>query len=122
MDFDYHKLSENIKHLRQINHLNQEHVADQLNISVKSYREIENQPDKMKLAQLVEISKVFNISLLQLMNLDFNQLFHNNSISGMSINGNAYHNDINALTQIMNERIKQYQDEIAFLRKILESK
>lgn len=66
-----------IKHLRELKNLSQEYMAKQLEISQKSYSNIENDITEITVNRLEKISKILGVSITQILNLNEENIFQN---------------------------------------------
>lgn len=121
---DKYKVSQAIKRLRELRNFTQEQVADELQISLRSYNTIENNPEDMSIGLLHKLSELLQTSPAQLLELDISTLIQNNKIqgSGFTISGNAYTNDINRIHALYSQRIEHLEEEVKFLRDLLSKK
>ncbi len=122
MNEQFYKISQSLRQLREAKSLNQDHMAELLNVSQRTYNTLENNPAKINLEVLYKMAEVLHISPSQLLDLDIKQLFQNNNINGMSITGNAYSTDPALIKGMYDQQIGYMQEEIQFLRKQLDSK
>ena len=68
-----YQIRENIRRLREFRNLNQEPVAEALNLSVRAYANIENGRAGLDINRLLQISGILKISLLNLLTLHLNK-------------------------------------------------
>jgi transcriptional regulator with XRE-family HTH domain len=66
-----------IKVLRELKNLSQDYMAKQLEISQKSYSNIENGNTELTLNRLENISKILGFSITQILNLSEENIFQN---------------------------------------------
>ncbi|MFM2268051.1 MAG: hypothetical protein RL757_1492, partial [Bacteroidota bacterium] len=118
-------IANNIKKVREFKDLTQEYVAQQLNISQVAYSKMERGETEISMSKLEQISKIFEVSITDLVNFDEKRVFFN-------ITENKDQSTINAALILNNgliekeramyeEMIKQLHSEITYLKKILDS-
>ena len=78
-------LGENIKKIRKDNHLSQEELADKLNVSRQSVSKWENGDAYPEMDKMVQICKLFNVNIDDLINNDIKEV-NNNKEAKSSIN------------------------------------
>lgn len=66
----YKRLGKKIKNLRKQSKLSQEKLAEKIGISAYYYGEIERGTKKAKIDKLLQIAKIFEIKIHELVNLD----------------------------------------------------
>ncbi len=99
-----------------------EYVSEMLKMSVSGYNKIENNFNNISLAKLLEIQKVLDVPLNDLIEIKngtyFNQTLKDNAVGYQQETQHLYQEN----KDIVNKLVKAYQDEIAYLRKQLELK
>ncbi len=70
-----------IRNIRELRNLTQEYVASQLNISLRAYSKIESGETQLTIKRLNEISKILEITPLELLSFDEKNIFKNISTS-----------------------------------------
>ncbi len=68
-----YQIRENIRRLREFRNLNQEDIAEGLNLSPRAYANIENGRAGLDINRLLQISGILKISLLNLLTLHLNK-------------------------------------------------
>jgi transcriptional regulator with XRE-family HTH domain len=68
-----YQIRENIRRLREFRNLNQEDVAERLQLSTRAYANIENGRAGMDIERLLQIADILHIPLLRLLTLHLNQ-------------------------------------------------
>lgn len=127
----------NIKKLREFRGYSQEYMAAQLNVSQRTYSNIESDKGKVNKQQIEHIAKILEIDPIQLLTFNDKYIFntgenhdHSLSQSGMF---NTYHisqkaehelfeKRIEELKEQFEKRIGELKDEITFLRSMLKNK
>jgi len=117
---------EKIKHFRQLQHLTQEQMAEQLCISPNTYGSIERGETELSVPRLIRIAQIFQIPPSVLLD-SFSDQFIFNSI-GDNSNKNSQHLYTNASIEQLKSKyeiekqqiiIEQKDKEIAHLNKII---
>ena len=121
-----------IRKIRELRGYSQEVVADLLGITQNSYSKIESDATNITVKRLYEIAKVLEVEVPTILGFDekqvFNANFNDSSVNGGSDNsvngGNVVYleNSFNKERELYQAQIKQLQEEVAFLRKLLEEK
>ncbi len=78
-------IQDKIRTLREINHLTQEDMAEELAISKNSYAKIEQGKTKLNIERLQQIANIFNINVADLVGSDDRGLVF---VIGSSVGGN----------------------------------
>lgn len=104
-----------IKSIRELKNYTQEYVADQLGVTQAGYSKIEKGKTILSFAKLVEIARILEVSVEDIISFDsqryfnsFNTVKGNNNSSGIIINSD----DSSALKHL-------YEDKIELLEKLL---
>ena len=66
----------NIRLLREMCNFTQQHMADEMGLSIGGYGKIERGVSDIKLSQLIKIAKILNTDLNILINFDPNTIFN----------------------------------------------
>jgi transcriptional regulator with XRE-family HTH domain len=115
------KIGSNLRKLRELKNISQEFIANKLELSIKSYSNIENNVTKITLERLTQICEILEIHPQAMMNFDSEKIIQtlNNShiVSSSDINIEMPEKE----RQQYEHRIKDLHKEIDFLRKALES-
>lgn len=109
-------IGQNIRKIRELRSLNQEYVADALGISLRTYGKSESQPEYITLDNLFKIADILTIPAARLLNMNMEQLFQHNQISGLSVQGNAYNHDPTVIKEGYDLCIQHLKNEINYLR------
>lgn len=106
-------LSENIKNIRELKNFTQEYMAEQLGITQAGYSKIENGTTTLTYIKLVEIARILDLNVEDIINFDSQKYFNSfNNIKGNN-NGSIL---INADTDTIKTL---YEDKIILLEKLL---
>lgn len=109
-----------IKTVRQLLHLTQQDMADQLGYNdAKQYGRVETGDRKLGLELLESIAEVFGMSLVNLLDFDVEAALGHGAGAAETI-GHARHEDVHEALALAYERIKHLEGEVAFLRQQLE--
>jgi transcriptional regulator with XRE-family HTH domain len=125
------QIGNKLKRLRELKNLNQEEVAQKLNITKQAYSKIERNETKLDLERIMDLAEIFEIKPEDLLredniNLNFAKECDSNQFSGTgTIHNNYYYGTESApmlqkTIEAQQETIKRLEAEIAFLRKMLE--
>jgi len=116
------QISENIKKFRELKNITRDKIASELNMSLSNYSKIERGEIDLTLSRITEIAKILEVSILQLMNFDSSQIFN--------ISNNELVQSVGAKSEIINfygselqsKYIQNLEDEVKFLKAIIEKK
>jgi len=109
------EIGNKIRVLREVRGFSQEYMADQVGISQAAYSKIERNETEVTLTRLDQISKVLEVSLIDLLSFDNKFVFNNCHNCQGNLYGNLITNE--GLSAI--ER-KFYEDKIALQNELLE--
>ena len=124
-------IGENIKKLRELKNFKQSAMADMLEISQKTYSNIENAGNNITIELIEKISKILNISINAILELNAEAIINNhNQTGGLSQLNTA--SSYNYLNEKQNElfdklliekdlRIKQLEEVMKFKDEIIKS-
>jgi transcriptional regulator with XRE-family HTH domain len=104
-----------IKSIRELKNYTQEYMADQLGVTQAGYSKIEKGKTILTYVKLVEIARILEVSVEDIISFDSERYFSNiNTVKGNSNNGNILINSDNsaALKEL-------YEDKIKLLEKLL---
>lgn len=76
-------LSDNLKRIRKDNNLSQEQLADKLNVSRQSVSKWESGAAYPEMDKVLQICKMFNLNIDELLNQDIKQVNENKKIRWM---------------------------------------
>lgn len=109
-----------IRKIRELKGFTQDYMASQLEISQRAYSKLENEEIKLDWQRIQKISTILEIELIDLVSFDDNLVFHNSTQSGKinTINNNFP----DELKKSYEDRIKHLEDEIVFLRNLINTK
>ena len=112
------KLGENIKRLREFRGYSQDYMAAQLDISQKTYSNIEADRGKVNKGQIEHIAEVLNVDPLYLLTYDHRIVFQNENCeqTGMF---NTYNATSGKERELYEQRIKALEEEVLFLRSLV---
>ncbi|MBS9779593.1 MAG: helix-turn-helix transcriptional regulator [Moraxellaceae bacterium] len=82
-------IQEKIRTLREINHLTQEQMAEELEISKNSYAKIEQGKTKLNIERLQQIAHIFNVNVADLVGAEEKGLFFVIGGDGVNCHQNA---------------------------------
>lgn len=110
-------ISSKIKKIRELRGFSQEYMALQLNISQSAYSKIEKSDKSLNVERLQSIATIFEIDAIDLMSDNNDVIFNNCQQSGLYNTYNLHDKFIVTLES----QIREQQNEILYLRKLLEN-
>lgn len=103
-----------IRQLRELKGFTQEYMAEQLTMSQRAYSKLERNETKLDWNKILDIANLLEIEPMDLVNFDDNLIFNNCTQSGKF---QSFINQIpEKLIEQYEKRIKNLEDEVAFLR------
>ena len=111
-----------IKSFREMRNYTQEHMAEILGISQRSYSSIENGQTQLTVDRLFEISEALQINIGEIIGSENKYFYHNNFNNNATQNkGNLVFNQDNfeEQRQLYERMLKSKDEELSFLRKIV---
>ncbi|OOF78613.1 transcriptional regulator [Rodentibacter caecimuris] len=119
-------VNEKIRMVREINHWSQEEMAEKMNMSTNGYAKIERGETKLSLHKLEQIANIFNIDVLELMNMDgkgvlflMNENANNTNYYGNNENLTAEIEKLKLIITHKDEILVQKNEEISALKEII---
>jgi len=112
-------LGEKLKKARINKNFTQEYLAEVLNVSQKTYSNFENDKSKPDFAQVEEIAKALEVSVLDFLSGDNITVNQNNNEIAIAQNYAAVQASEKLIEQY-EQRLKDKDAEIAYLRKLLD--
>ncbi len=110
-----------IKKIREIKGFSQEFMAKELGMSQSSYSRIEKDDNELNFKRLTEISKIFDIKPLDIINFDDKNVF-NNTNNEVVINTGDYYAYSKKEKELYETRITHLEKEVEFLRGLVNAK
>ncbi len=111
------KIGENIRKIRELKGYSQEYMANKLNVSQRTYSNIESENNKIDAERLKAIAEILEINVLDILTFNDKALFTNTHFTQSSIGMfNTVHLGETKLNEIQEARIKELQDEVKHLR------
>jgi transcriptional regulator with XRE-family HTH domain len=116
-------IGNNIKKIRELKNLNQNAMADLLQVSQKTYSNIENAGNNITVELIQKIAKVLEVNFNKILELNAEAIFNNHQTGGMSqmntATSNNYFNDKQAelYEKLIFEKDIRIKDLEAHLRK-----
>ncbi len=109
-----------IRKIREFKGFTQDYMASQLEISQRAYSKLEKEEIKLDWQRIQKISTILEIDPVDLISFDDNLVFHNSTQSGKI---NTIHNHFpEELKKSYEDRIKHLEEEVAFLRTLINKK
>lgn len=114
-------IRENIRIFRDIKYSSQEYMAMKLNISQPAYANIESGKSSLTIKKLQDISAILDIELKDIVNTDSKNFytFNNNQVANVSHFIENFYTDTK---DVYEKLIKKQEEEIAFLRSMVNNK
>jgi len=111
-------IERNIRKIRELKSYSQEFVANKLNLSVRAYSKIENGETQLTLNRLNQISEILEVTPQEVLGFDDQQIFNHCKQEGnIGINHINFPNELKIQFE---NRIKHLEEEIHYLRTMLE--
>lgn len=115
------KIGQNIRKIRELRNLTQEHLAEKLGMSQNGYSKLERDETEMTLSKLMKLAEVLETNFLDLIGFDENKLFFNQTSQDSSNAIMFNHNyEFSELKKQYEERISEQAKEIERLHTLLE--
>lgn len=109
-------VGEKIKKLRELKNYTQQHIADQLNLSLSGYGKIERNETDISISRLEEIANILGVDVNTVLSFDEKHIFNmNNNQTANGIVQNQYMNPTELIDQIIN----QYKEENQYLKELV---
>lgn len=106
-----------IKHIRELKNVTQEYMASQLNLSTRAYSKIETGETQLTINRLNEISKILDITPLEILGFDEKQVFNNCKQDGYI--GINHINIPEKLISQYEKTIQILEDEVLLLKSLI---
>lgn len=110
------QLGEKIRKIRELKGYSQDYMADQLQMSQRSYSKLEREEIKLDWDRINAIATIFKIDPIDLISFDDSLIFNNCSQSGKFIESTLHNNFPKELKEQYEKRIEQLESEVHFLR------
>lgn len=107
-----------IKQIRELKNLTQEHIANQLGLSVRAYSKIETGETQLTINRLNEISSILGIDPMEVLGFDEKNIFNIHNSTGN--NGYNYINYPDKLVQQYEETIQSLKEQISLLKLLMD--
>lgn len=117
--------NQKIKMLREMRNYTQEHMADVLNISQRSYSSIENGQTQLSVDRLFQIAEALQVNIGDIVGSENQYVYHNNFNNHAPQNkGSLVFNQDNfeEQRQLYERMLKSKDEEISFLKEMLKKK
>lgn len=111
-------VGKSIRKHRELKGYSQEYMAHQLDLSQASYAKIESNTTKMTVDRLFSISKLLEIDVAELLDLN-NQTMYNQDLKDNAIGHQQIENLYQENKEIYQELLKSKDEQIALLKEML---
>jgi transcriptional regulator with XRE-family HTH domain len=117
-------ISSNIQMLRASKGYSQEYVANMLGLTQQAYSMMEQNPDKIPLKRLHELSTILQVKIVALIGEDDSLSIQNSNRhkSQVGTQSNNKSSTISAERELYERYIAELREEIQFLRELLKAK
>lgn len=105
-----------IKQIRELKNLTQEHMSNQLGLSVRAYSKIESGETQLTINRLKEISSILEIDPIEILGFNVKKIFNINN----SDEASNYNDYTNKLIQQYEETIQSLKEQICLLKLLME--
>ncbi len=109
-------VGEKIKKLRELKNYTQQHMAEELDLSLSGYGKIERNETDISVSKLEKIAKILDTDMSSILNFDEKKVF--NIIDNNQANVSMRDQYINQL-ELVDRLMSQYKEEIQFLKDII---
>jgi len=110
-------IEKKIKQIRELKNFSQEHIANQLDISIRAYSKIEKGETQLTINRLNKLSEILEVSVQEILGFNASIIFNNNPVDQKGGHYVAYNNtEIEYLKKLYDDQIQNLKEEIAFLR------
>ncbi len=109
------KVCDKIKHLRQAQGLSQEEIAEKLGMTANGYGGIERGEVDIKLSRLEQLSELFGVELIELLNRTEQNVFNFSDTQNHCNIGSKLVEDVKLKCEV-----EKLQMEVAYLKEIIE--
>lgn len=114
------KIGENIRKIRELKGYSQEYMAQKMDISQRTYSNIESQNDKIDTQRLQTIAEILEVNIFDILAFDDKVLFNNSNFTqssvGMYYMNNTVHFGESKLNEVQEARIQELQNQVNHLR------
>ena len=109
-------VGEKIKKLRELKNYTQQHMAEELDLSLSGYGKIERNETDISVSKLEKIAKILDTDISSILSFDEKHVFNisENKQANISMR-DQYINQLDLIDRI----IAQYREEIQFLKDII---
>ena len=110
-------VEKNIRNIRELKDITQEHIATQLGISTRAYSRIETGETQLTINRLSDISRILGVQPQEILGFDKNLIFNNNPVSQKGGQYVAYNNtEIEQLKQLYEKLLAEKERVINLLQ------
>lgn len=110
------KVGEKIKKLRELKNYTQQHVADELELSLSGYGKIERDETDISISRLEKIAAVLGVDISSILNFDEKNIFNFNNNQNAMVSLHDQH--INQM-ELIDKMIHQYKQENQYLKDLI---
>jgi transcriptional regulator with XRE-family HTH domain len=111
-------VGEKIKKLRELKNFTQQHMAQELNLSLSGYGKIERNETDISISKLEKISAILGVDINTILSFDEKHIFNfNNNQTANGIVQNQY----TTQTELIEKLIEQYKNENSYLKELVKT-
>jgi transcriptional regulator with XRE-family HTH domain len=111
-------VGERIKKLRELKNFTQQHMAQELNLSLSGYGKIERNETDISISKLEKISAILGVDINTILSFDEKHIF--NFTNNQTANG-IVQNQYTTQTELIEELIEQYKNENSYLKELVKT-
>ncbi|REG92270.1 helix-turn-helix protein [Flavobacterium aquicola] len=104
-----------IKQIRELKNLTQEHISNELGLSVRAYSKIESGETQLTINRLKQISAILEIDPIEILGFNVKNIFNINNSEGNS----NYINYSDKLIEQYEETIESLKEQISLLKLLM---
>ena len=112
------KVGQKVKKMRELRNLTQDYMAEKMAMSQSGYSKIEQDETDVPFSRLLQICKILDVNILDLLSFEGDKLFFNIN-NQHNQNGSAFFFGKEE-KDLYEKSIAELQNEITFLREMLE--
>jgi len=110
------RVGEKIKKIRELKNYTQQHMADELELSLSGYGKIERDETDISISRLEKIAAVLDVDVNTILSFDERQVFNFNNNQNTMVSMRDQH--INQM-ELIDKIVGQYKDENQYLKELI---